>query len=93
MTNSIIKIDNMNKWFGDFQVLKNINLELEANKKILVFGQFVCRCFERCFSLTFFVDFWVNFWSTFRSNCWSTFWSTCCLTLWSTFCSTCWSIF
>ena len=26
----------MNKWFGDFQVLKNINLEVEANKKIVV---------------------------------------------------------
>ena len=33
MANSIIKIDNMNKWFGDFQVLKNINLDVEANKK------------------------------------------------------------
>ena len=38
MTSSIIKIDNMNKWFGDFQVLKNINLEVEANKKIVVCG-------------------------------------------------------
>ena len=28
----------MNKWFGDFQVLKNINLEVEANKKIVVCG-------------------------------------------------------
>ena len=38
MTNSIIKIDNMNKWFGDFQVLKNISLDVEANKKIVVCG-------------------------------------------------------
>ena len=38
MANSIIKIDNMNKWFGDFQVLKNINLDVEANKKIVVCG-------------------------------------------------------
>ena len=28
----------MNKWFGDFQVLKNINLEVEKNKKIVVCG-------------------------------------------------------
>ena len=27
MSDPIIKIQNMNKWFGDFQVLKNINLE------------------------------------------------------------------
>ena len=38
MSDPIIKIQNMNKWFGDFQVLKNINLEVEANKKIVVFG-------------------------------------------------------
>ena len=38
MANSIIKIDNMNKWFGDFQVLKNISLDVEANKKIVVCG-------------------------------------------------------
>ena len=38
MSEPIIKIHNMNKWFGDFQVLKNINLEVEANKKIVVCG-------------------------------------------------------
>jgi general L-amino acid transport system ATP-binding protein len=38
MSDPIIKIQNMNKWFGDFQVLKNINLEVEANKKIVVCG-------------------------------------------------------
>ena len=38
MPDPIIKIQNMNKWFGDFQVLKNINLEVEANKKIVVCG-------------------------------------------------------
>jgi general L-amino acid transport system ATP-binding protein len=38
MSQPIIKIDNMNKWFGDFQVLKDINLEVEANKKIVVCG-------------------------------------------------------
>ena len=29
MSNSIINIENVNKWFGDFQVLKNINLEVQ----------------------------------------------------------------
>ena len=38
MSQPIIKIDNMNKWFGDFQVLKDINLEVEKNKKIVVCG-------------------------------------------------------
>ena len=35
MSDSIIQIKNMNKWFGDFQVLKDINLEVEKNKKIV----------------------------------------------------------
>ena len=38
MSDSIIKIKEVNKWFGDFQVLKNINLEVEKNKKIVVCG-------------------------------------------------------
>ena len=38
MSSSIINIENVNKWFGDFQVLKNINLEVEKNKKIVVCG-------------------------------------------------------
>jgi len=38
MSDAIIKINNMNKWFGDFQVLKDINLEVEKNKKIVVCG-------------------------------------------------------
>tara|TARA_Y100001970_G_scaffold32859_1_gene40754 strand:+ start:94 stop:828 length:735 start_codon:yes stop_codon:yes gene_type:complete len=38
MSEPIIKIENMNKWFGDFQVLKDINLEVEKNKKIVVCG-------------------------------------------------------
>tara|TARA_B100001540_G_scaffold145500_1_gene129078 strand:+ start:80 stop:793 length:714 start_codon:yes stop_codon:yes gene_type:complete len=29
---------DVNKWFGDFQVLKNINLDVEKNKKIVVCG-------------------------------------------------------
>ena len=38
MADSIIKIEGMNKWFGDFQVLKDIDLEVEKNKKIVVCG-------------------------------------------------------
>jgi len=38
MTDKIIQIKEMNKWFGDFQVLKNINLDVEKNKKIVVCG-------------------------------------------------------
>ena len=38
MSNPIIQIKDVNKWFGDFQVLKNINLEVEKNKKIVVCG-------------------------------------------------------
>ena len=38
MSDSIIQINNMNKWFGDFQVLKDINLDVKKNKKIVVCG-------------------------------------------------------
>jgi len=38
MSNSIIQIKNVNKWFGDFQVLKNINLEVQQKQKIVVCG-------------------------------------------------------
>ena len=38
MSEAIIRIENMHKWFGDFQVLKDINLEVEKNKKIVVCG-------------------------------------------------------
>ena len=38
MSEAIIKIENMNKWFGDFQALKDINLSVEKNKKIVVCG-------------------------------------------------------
>ena len=36
MSDPIIKIESMNKWFDDFQVLKDINLSVEKNKKIVV---------------------------------------------------------
>ena len=38
MPDSIIQIQNMNKWFGDFQVLKEINLEVKSKEKIVVCG-------------------------------------------------------
>ncbi len=38
MPDQIIQIRDVNKWFGEFQVLKNINLEVEKNKKIVVCG-------------------------------------------------------
>jgi len=38
MSDPIIQIKNMNKWFGEFQVLKDINLDVEKNKKIVVCG-------------------------------------------------------
>ena len=38
MSSSIINIENVNKWFGDFQVLKDINLEVLPKQKIVVCG-------------------------------------------------------
>ena len=38
MSESIIQIRNVNKWFGDFQVLKDINLEVQQKQKIVVCG-------------------------------------------------------
>ena len=38
MSEPIIKIKDVNKWFGDFQVLKNINLEVQQKQKIVVCG-------------------------------------------------------
>ena len=39
MNDSIIKITNLNKWFGkDFQVLKNINLEIQKQEKVVICG-------------------------------------------------------
>ena len=38
MSDKIIQIKEMNKWFGDFQVLKNINLDVNAKQKIVVCG-------------------------------------------------------
>jgi polar amino acid transport system ATP-binding protein len=38
MSDSIIQIKNVNKWFGEFQVLKDINLEVKPKEKIVVCG-------------------------------------------------------
>ena len=38
MSDSIIQIKNVNKWFGDFQVLKDIDLEVKPKEKIVVCG-------------------------------------------------------
>ena len=38
MSNKIIEMKNVNKWFGDFQVLKDINLEVNQKQKIVVCG-------------------------------------------------------
>jgi len=38
MSDSIIKIQKVNKWFGDFQVLKEIDLEVKEKEKIVVCG-------------------------------------------------------
>ena len=38
MSDKIIQMENVNKWFGDFQVLKDINLEVQQKQKIVVCG-------------------------------------------------------
>lgn len=35
---SVIKITNMNKWYGDFHVLKDINLDVKRGERIVVCG-------------------------------------------------------
>jgi len=38
MSDKIIEMQNVNKWFGDFQVLKDINLDVNQKQKIVVCG-------------------------------------------------------
>ena len=38
MSEAIIQMKDVNKWFGDFQVLKDINLEVKLKQKIVVCG-------------------------------------------------------
>jgi general L-amino acid transport system ATP-binding protein len=35
---AIIQVKDLNKWFGDFHVLKNINLEVKTKEKIVICG-------------------------------------------------------
>lgn len=35
---AIIKIEDLNKWFGDFHVLKQVNLEVKKREKIVICG-------------------------------------------------------
>ena len=34
----LISIDGMHKWFGDFHVLKNINLKVDRGERIVISG-------------------------------------------------------
>ena len=38
MSDKIIEMQNVNKWFGDFQVLKDVNLDVNQKQKIVVCG-------------------------------------------------------
>ena len=38
MSDQIIQMENVNKWFDDFQVLKDINLEVKQKQRIVVCG-------------------------------------------------------
>jgi len=38
MSENIIELKGVNKWFGDFQVLKNVDLTVELKQKIVVCG-------------------------------------------------------
>ena len=38
MSDKIIQMENVSKWFGDFQALKDINLEVSLKEKIVVCG-------------------------------------------------------
>ena len=37
MSDKIIQMENVSKWFGDFQVLKDINLEVSSKTKKLLY--------------------------------------------------------
>ncbi|MEE4364494.1 MAG: ATP-binding cassette domain-containing protein, partial [Desulfotignum sp.] len=37
-TDAIIQVKDLNKWYGDFHVLKNINLEVKRQEKIVICG-------------------------------------------------------
>jgi len=39
MSDKIIQVENLSKWFGDFQALKDVNLDVSLKEKIVVCGQ------------------------------------------------------
>lgn len=38
MKNTIIKVENVNKWYGDFHVLKDVNLDVAEGERIVICG-------------------------------------------------------
>jgi len=38
MTQSIVTLENVNKWYGDFHVLRNLNLEVKQGERIVICG-------------------------------------------------------
>jgi general L-amino acid transport system ATP-binding protein len=38
MTDSIVTLENVNKWYGDFHVLRNVNLEVRRGERIVICG-------------------------------------------------------
>lgn len=53
MTNAAIEMIGVNKWFGDFHVLRNINLKVESGERVVICGpsgsgkSTVVRCINR----------------------------------------------
>src|ERR1700740_2556140 len=38
MSDAIVSLQNVNKWYGDFHVLRNINLEVTKGERIVICG-------------------------------------------------------
>ena len=38
MVDTVIRMNQVNKWYGDFHVLKNINLEVAKGERIVICG-------------------------------------------------------
>ena len=55
---SIISLKNVNKWFGDFHVLQDVNLEVKKKERIVVCGpsgsgkSTMIRCINSCLLYT-----------------------------------------
>ena len=39
----MIKMDNVNKWYGNFHVLRDINLKVNKGERIVICGPFGLR--------------------------------------------------